>query len=119
MSEYEAEGDSFLDHITTDDDMWCHHYKLESKQQSMERPHVNLLLNKSSRHSPSVGKVMCTVFWDRKDVWISSDLYTAVLTELKAQTYRLQNKTTFLLQCNSTRPHTSLKRVGWTFLPHP
>ena len=31
-----AEDDFFLDHIITSDEMWCHHYELESKQQSME-----------------------------------------------------------------------------------
>ena len=31
LNQYKAEGDSFLDHIITDDKMWCNHYKLESK----------------------------------------------------------------------------------------
>ena len=31
-----ADGDGFLDHIITGDKMWCHYYKLEPKQQSME-----------------------------------------------------------------------------------
>ena len=35
LNQYEAEGDSFLDHIITGDEMWCHHYKPESKWQSM------------------------------------------------------------------------------------
>jgi len=34
LKQYEAEGDSFLDHIITGDETWCHQYKLESKQQS-------------------------------------------------------------------------------------
>jgi len=32
LNQYEAEGDSFLDCIITGDEMWCHHYELESKQ---------------------------------------------------------------------------------------
>jgi len=32
----EAEGDSFLDHIITCDEMRYHHYELETEQQSME-----------------------------------------------------------------------------------
>jgi hypothetical protein len=36
LNHYEAEGDSFLDRIITRDKTWCHHYKPESKQQSME-----------------------------------------------------------------------------------
>ena len=41
LNQYEAVGDSFLDHIITSDEMWCHYYKLESKQQSVEWQHVN------------------------------------------------------------------------------
>lgn len=32
----EAEGDSFLDHVTTTDKTWCHNYEPKSLQQSME-----------------------------------------------------------------------------------
>ena len=38
-NQYEAEGDSFLDCIITDDEAQHHHYELESKQQSMEWQH--------------------------------------------------------------------------------
>jgi len=34
LNQHKAEGDSFLDHIITGDETWCHQYKLESKQQS-------------------------------------------------------------------------------------
>ena len=36
LNEYKAEGDSFLDHKTTSDEMWCRHYKQEQKPQSTE-----------------------------------------------------------------------------------
>jgi len=81
---------------------------------------------------------MCAVFWDRKGAilvvilkprqTINSDCYITVLTELKAGacTVRPDKKTTFLLQHNNSRPHTSLKTVErianldyWTVLPHP
>ena len=86
---------------------------------------------------PSMGKVMCTVFWDRKVVilldflepgqTINSDRYIATLTKLKTRIYRVrpEKKTTFLLQHDNARPHTSLKTVehvvslGWTVVPHP
>jgi hypothetical protein len=29
LNHYEAEGDSFLDHIITGEETWCHHYKPE------------------------------------------------------------------------------------------
>jgi transposase len=58
---------------------------------------------------------------------INSDRYIVTLTKLKAQIsrIRLENKTTFLLQHDNARPHTSLKtmghvaKFGWTLLPHP
>jgi len=80
---------------------------------------------------------MCTVFWDRKGVilldfletrqTINSDCYIVMLTKLKAQISRVrpEKKTTFLLEHDNARPHTSLKTVehianlGWTVLPHP
>jgi len=68
LNQYEAEGDSFQDHIITGDKTWCRHYEPESKRQSMEWQHVNSPSKKTFKMLPSVGKVMCTVFWDRKVV---------------------------------------------------
>jgi hypothetical protein len=36
LNHYEAEGDSFLDLIITDDETWCHPHEPESKRQSKE-----------------------------------------------------------------------------------
>jgi len=138
LNQYEADGDSFLDRIITGDETWCHHYEPESKRQSMEWRHVNSPSKKKFKTLPSAGKVMCTVFWDRKGVilldflepgqTINSDRYIATLTKLKARISRVRpekKKTTFLLQHDNARPHTSLKTVehianlGWTVLPHP
>ena len=137
LNQYEADGDSFLDHIITDDKTWCHHYGPESKRQSMEWQHVNSPSKKKFKTLPSAGKVMCTVFWDKKGVilldfpeprqTINSDRYIATLTYLKARISRVrpEKKTTFLLQHDNARPHTSLKTMehianfGWTVLPHP
>jgi histone-lysine N-methyltransferase SETMAR len=103
----------------------------------MEWRHVNSPSKKKFKTLPSAGKVMCPVFWDRKGVIlldflepgqiINSDHYIATLTKLKAQIsrVRLEKKTTFLLQYDNARPHTSLETVehivnlGWTFVPHP
>jgi len=103
----------------------------------MEWRHVNSPSKKMFKTLPSAGKVMCTVFWDRKGVIFldflglrqttNSNRYTATLTKLKAETSRVrpEKKTTFLLQHNNARPHTSLKTVehivklGWTVVPHP
>jgi len=32
LNQYEADGDSFLDHIITGDETWCHNCEPESKQ---------------------------------------------------------------------------------------
>ena len=137
LKQYEAEGDSFLDRIITGDDTWCHHSEPESKWQSMEWQHVNSPSKKKYKMLPSAGKVMCTVFWDRKRVilldfleprqTINSDRYIAMLTKLKARISRVrpEKKTTFLLQHDNTRPHISLMTVehtvnlGWTVVPLP
>ena len=68
LNQYEAEGDSFLDRIITGDETWCHHYEPESKRQSMKWRHVKSPSKKKFKTLLSVGKVMCTVFWDRKGV---------------------------------------------------
>jgi transposase len=79
---------------------------------------------------------MCTVFWNRKGVilqdfpepgqTIKSDRHIATLTTLKARISKVRpEKTTFLLQHDNARPHTSLKTVEhivslcWTVVPHP
>ena len=125
------------DCIITSDEMLCHHYELESKQQSMECWQVNSPLKKKFEMQSSVVKVMCTVFWDRKGVLllnfleprqtINSDYYIMTLSKLKAWTFRIgpKKKTTFLLQHNNARPHTSLKTMehtaslDWAVLSHP
>jgi len=137
LNHYKAEGDSFLDCIIIGDEMWCHHYEPESKLQSMEWQHVNSPSKEKFKMLPSRGKVMCTVVWDRKGVILldflepgqtmNSDHYIAMLTKLKARISRVrpEKKTTFLLQHDNARPHTSLKTVehivslGWTVVPHP
>jgi hypothetical protein len=80
---------------------------------------------------------MCTVFWDRKGVilldflqpgqTVRSDRYIATVTKLGARISRVrpEKKTTFLMQHDNARPHTSLRTMGhvaqfgWTVLPHP
>ena len=98
---------------------------------------MNSSLKKNFKAQPSVGKVMCTVFRDRKGMMlldflksrqtINSDHYITTLSKLKAQTCRVrpEEQITFLLRHNNTRPHTNLKIVQhmfnlvWIALPHP
>ena len=65
LEQYEAEGNAFLDQIITGDETWCHYYKLESKQQSMEWHHSHSPhQTKKFRLQCSAEKVMCTIFWN-------------------------------------------------------
>jgi len=66
LKQYDAEGNSFLDRIITGDETWRHHYEPESKRQSVEWQHLNFPSKKKFKSLPSVGKVTCTVFRDRK-----------------------------------------------------
>ena len=117
--------------------MWCRCCEQESKWQSMKWGNMNSPLKEMFKTQPSVGRVTCTAFWDRKGMilmdfleprqTITCDCYIAMLTKWKAQTSRVspKEKTTFFLQHNNTTSHTSLKtveciaRLGWTVLPQP
>lgn len=117
-------------HITSNE-MWYHHYELESKQQWQ----VNSPLKKMLKTQPSAGKVMCTIFWYKKEVihldflkpWqtINSGSYIEILNWRLEIPVRREKKTTFVLQHNNTRPHLSAKTMeytaslGWTVLPCP
>ena len=71
----------------------------------MELLRLNSPSKKKFKTHPSVGKVRCAVFWDRKEVIlldflgprqiINSDCYITTLTKLKARV-RPQKKTTSL-----------------------
>ena len=108
--------------------------KPEYKWQSMDWRHVNSPSKKELKMLPSVDKVMCTVFWDRKGVILLDFLEPKQKiwplhrdAKLKAWISRArpEKKTTFLLQHDNARPHTSLKTVehtvnlGQTVVPHP
>ena len=81
------------------------------------------LLTKKFKTQLSVGKVTCTVFWDRKggdpsgfpvtQTNLNSDCSIVMLTQLNVQASRVspQKKTTFLLQHDNTGLHISLKNV--------
>jgi len=115
LNQYKAEGDSFLNLITVGDETWCHHYEPYSKRKSVERWYVNSLLKKF-KIQPSVGKVICIVFWDMKGAilldflelrkTISFYCCIAMLTKLKVSAFRVkpEKKSAFLLQHDSSRP---------------
>lgn len=67
LNQNEAEGDNFLDSIVPSNEMRCHPYKLESKQQPTEWQHVNLPLKKKLKRQLSAGEVRCLVGQGRGD----------------------------------------------------
>jgi len=106
-----------------------------SQQQSMGWWHANPPLKKELKTQPSVGKVMCTVFWDRKEwlFWISwnpnrpSALTTTSQCCLSWRLYlpvQGQGRQLFSRSMMTPEPHTSLKTMehvsslGWNVLPH-
>lgn len=108
LNKYEAESDGFKDCIITGDKMRCHHYDPKSKWESMEWQRWISPLKKKFKTQPSVGKVMFSVFWDRKGEVLlgfleprqttDSDCYIATPTKLKAPVARIRpEKITFLL----------------------
>jgi len=59
-SQYEAEGDSFLDHTITGDEMWYPCYEPEAKRQSTEWLHVDSSSKTKLKKQLSAGKVWYT-----------------------------------------------------------
>jgi len=59
LSRYENEEEEFLQNIMTADKMWVHHYKHETKRQSITKVHLQKRKFKTQAWE---GKVMATVF---------------------------------------------------------
>jgi len=58
----------FVKRVVTGDETWIHHDYLETKQQSMQWKHASSASPQKFKVQASAGKIMCTVFWDAKDV---------------------------------------------------
>jgi hypothetical protein len=68
LATVEAEGEVSLSQLVTADETCVHHFELETKRQLMGRHHPQSPWNNKCKNSPSVGKVMITVFWDCEGV---------------------------------------------------
>jgi len=68
LQRYADENDNFLDSIVTGDKTWAFHFTPETKQQSHEWRHSSSPKPRKFKRTQSAGKVMATVFWDRKGV---------------------------------------------------
>jgi hypothetical protein len=86
---YDAEGDNFLSTIVIGDETWIHHFKPETKRQSMEWHHTTPPQKKKFKAIPSASRIMATLFWDCERVilidvlpkgqTINSDVYVETL----------------------------------------
>jgi hypothetical protein len=92
---------------------------------------------KTFKVQPSVGKIMCFIFWDKRGVnlvnflecghMINSVCYVEALKKLKTQRARVrpEKKGKILFQYDNARPHISIltrettAEFMWTVLPHP
>jgi hypothetical protein len=65
---FEAEVDGFLGRIVTGDETWVHNHQPETKKASKEWRHTSSPKPKRFRTQPSAGRVMLTLFWDKRGV---------------------------------------------------
>jgi len=64
----QAQPEIFLHRIVTQNETWVHHFDPETKRQSMVWKDASSDTPKKFKVTPSAGKVMAIVFWDRKGV---------------------------------------------------
>lgn len=100
LTQYDKDGDRFLDRIVTGDETWVSYKTPENKRQSMEWHRANSP-SKPKKEKPllQTRKVMATVFWDRKGLihvdfmargaTINSESYCETLQRLRRA---IQNK---------------------------
>ena len=138
LQRYADENDNFLDSIVTGDETRAFHFTPETKQQSREWRHSSLPKPRKFKTTQSAGKVMATVFWDRKGVLlvdfmahgttINTYRYCETLKNLRRaiQNWRrgVPTKGVCLLHDNA-RPHVArqtvalLDQFGWDIITHP
>ncbi|GFT18052.1 histone-lysine N-methyltransferase SETMAR [Trichonephila clavipes] len=137
LERYSNEGDDFLSHIVTGNEIWVAYVTPESKQQSMEWRHSSSPRKVKFKQTISAQKIMCTVFWDRKGVLlvdfltrgdtINAAAYCATSQKLRRA---IQNKRRGMLSAgvvllhDNARPHTAnrtqdITSFGWEQLGHP
>lgn len=81
LYQYETEGDNFLDHVITDDEIWCHNYEPNSEGQSMEGQCMYSEMKKMFKTQPSQGKIRCTVLCNSKGMIFLDFLETGKITK--------------------------------------
>jgi len=119
LGRYNREGDNILNRIITGDETWVHHYKPETKRQSMQWKHPSSPSSKKFKSQPSAGKLLLTVFWDsqgpilehymEKDVTVRSVNYYNMLRNELRPAIRSKRRGSLtqgvLLLHDNARPH--------------
>lgn len=135
---FEEGGNEFLAKIVTEDETWVHCYDPETKLQSMQWKHKGSPPPKKFKVTPSAGKVMATVSWDKDGVLlveymehkktITGDAYASTLRNLreaiKEKRRGMLTSGVLLLHDNAPvhkclKSATALKECGFIELNHP
>jgi histone-lysine N-methyltransferase SETMAR len=137
---YAYEGEDMLNRIVTGDKSRVHHYQPESKSASVQWKHPTSpsRSTKKFKVTPSVGKVMLTMFWNSQGVLlprfqkngenVNSALYYEVLLKLRDTFSRkrpCQLARGVPLHHDNARPHTAratqerIQELQWELLKHP
>ena len=137
LMRYADDNENFLDSIVTGDETWVFHFTPETKQQPREWRHSSSPKPRKFKRTQSGGKVMATVFWDRKGVLlvdfmahgttINVDRYWETHKKLR---WAIQNRRRGMLTkgvclLHNARPHVArqtvalLDQFGWDIITHP
>lgn len=68
LQQYAFHDHDFLDRIVTGDETWVHHHFPETKRANLEWKHPGSQRLEKFKMVKCAGKVMATVFWDRRGV---------------------------------------------------
>lgn len=129
----------FYEKLITVDETWIHYYDPDSKQQSQQWLPRGSNPPLKARVTPSLGKVMATIFWDatgillidylQKGLTINAQYYGSLIENdvRKALRKKRPGKLTrgIILLHDNARSHTArhtqeiIERLGWQLLPHP
>jgi len=74
LSRLQAEPQTFLDRIVTQDETWVHHFDPQDKTAKYDMEACHFSHPKKFKVTPSAGKVMATVFWNSQGVIMTNYL---------------------------------------------
>ncbi|UYV72103.1 hypothetical protein LAZ67_9001818 [Cordylochernes scorpioides] len=90
---HETDGEEFLDSIVIGDETWVHYTTPETREQSKQWKHFSSPKPLKFKQMLSAGKLMATIFWDRKGILlcdfmrrgttVNSDRYCETLKQLR------------------------------------